>query len=777
MTQFPPENRIVQKPSLAQANVFSFGEWQVDVNARVLTNGQTKHQLQAKPMQLLLFLADNAGEVVSRKVIVEQVWPDIVINDHALTNIVGKLRKVLNDDPSQPRILETIPKAGYRFIAPINRTDIPSQSTAKNEAVVEKSKRRHILALISILPILSLLFLIYLASQYQVSEKPSTKSTVLVENKPLSVAVLPLDIIGDQPDKGYYSDGMTEEIRYALGRAETLKVAARTSSDYFRNQSVKVTDIGQQLDVNRVIAGTVRYSGKNVRIHMEITDATTGFQVWAQQYDSSMNGLMFIKRQIVEDIFLALELPALDMSQYATHSYSAFDLYLLGNHYLKQRTADSINKSIEFFEQSIEADSKYANAYAGLATAFYLSGNYGYLSMGEAQHKARITIEKAIQLQPSNAKVLAISGMVFARAGDTEKAKSYLRQSLAQNPNNTEAMIWLGSQLSAEGQFKRSNEFFREAQKRDPLNALSNLLASREYFRTGQYNSGTALIENAISFSDDKQKLLGEQVAWASQYGFLADALKTSIELKNSHPESHESFLALSRTYLSLGQIDNFNYWLARATKAAPDNFNVVSLQFIQRMVDTDWSSAESFAKEKLQAHQKSTQGNSDIFTGFYRVYIAQSLWMQNDCEGVIDSLVSLLDNKNLIAYPMLKNPVNKFLAACYLKISQPELASPLLDESLKQTLAEYEQGIRNPDHLASLAGLYAMSGKEKLALKSLKTAIDNGFNNRAVFYWLPDFDSLKDNSEYLNLRNSVSSHIEKESNNIQKSTTFPAVQ
>src|SRR6202162_470995 len=361
-------------------------------------------RVQQQPIKLLEVLLERPGEVVTREELRSRVWPDESFGDfdQALNIAVGKLRSALGDSAENPRFIETLPKRGYRFIADVSVVDadaprkrlesVPGDLPATEPvhklqaaelAVVPKrrlwSARRVIvgLALVVSLPLAVWLF-------HSGSRAPAGIR---------SLAVLPLDNLSGDASQNYFADGMTDELITDLAQISALRVISRTSVMIYKGARKPLPEIARELNVDAVVEGTVLRSGDQVRITAQLIEASTDRHLWSQSYKGELRDTLALQNRVASAIadqirinLTPQEQSALKTAKVKVVKPEAYESYLKGRYFWNKRTADSLKAALAYFNQAIEEDQKYAQAYSGLADTYALMGDWQYGR--SAEHKS-----------------------------------------------------------------------------------------------------------------------------------------------------------------------------------------------------------------------------------------------------------------------------------------------------------------------------------------------------------------------------------------------------
>jgi TolB-like protein/DNA-binding winged helix-turn-helix (wHTH) protein/Tfp pilus assembly protein PilF len=587
------------------------GDWTVEPGLDRLRRGDIEVGLEPRQMDVLMYLAGRRGEVVSADALIGEVWKGIVVSDDAVYQCISKLREALGDDSQNPRYIETIPKRGYRLIAPARYVDEQNGDTDAPELTSKTTygARRKGLALTG------LLVLVLLVAIYQFSDL--NKAPSAPEH---SIAVLAFTDLSPDGDQEYFADGIAEDLLNALATVPQLKVTGRTSSFTFRERNEDLRIIGEVLGVAHVLEGSVRRDGNRVRVTAQLIDAKSGFHLWSGTYDRKLTDIFAIQEEISRAIADALKVRLLTAGEdpsivRAAGDVGAYNLYLLGRHHIDKRTRADLERATGYFQQALVLDPDYADPYVGLAEANLLpfigvSDIYlliindtgdGGLSAADAVARALPFIEKALALIPEMAEAYASLGLLRMVERDYAAAETALKRAIALNPNFSRAYAWLSSTLANQNKDRESFEALSRSLELDPLSlranvnmiralALRNRMAdargaakrftemypdsplpyfslSQVYFFNGDLVQTVRFLEKSLSLDPD---LPGPRNMLGFIYAMLGDMDK-SLELMRGFPERGLLQLAWGQPEEGLDTVHDH-------LRAAPDNPLMVML-------------------------------------------------------------------------------------------------------------------------------------------------------------------------------------------------------
>ena len=329
------------------------------------------------------------------------------------------------------------------------------------------------------------------------------------EDKP-SMAVLPFVNISSDPENEYFSDGLTEELINALTKLKNIRVVARTSAFAFKSKQADIRDIGNQLGVQWVLEGSVRKSGKRIRITAQMISVEDGYHLWSEKYDCNLEDIFAIQDEIASKISekLQSQFPEAisELQKGKRPDVSAYELYLQGRYYFSKFSPEWTLKAQKAYLDAISIDPSFALAYAGLADTYvFLTNPIGLLDGREALPKARDAAEEALRLEPKLSEAYAALGSVATYLDwDIEKAQTYFEKAIALNPDNVNARLWYELALSLLDQnFDTALRHMNYALKIDPLNLLILLRTGYLYVYKYDYDTAIHYFKKIISLEPD----------------------------------------------------------------------------------------------------------------------------------------------------------------------------------------------------------------------------------------------------------------------------------
>jgi TolB-like protein/DNA-binding winged helix-turn-helix (wHTH) protein len=493
--------------------VIQFDGWSVNFDSGEITRDGNTHRLQDQPLQILEELVDHPGEVVSREQLIARLWPTGVVEfDTGLNSAMRKLRIALRDDAETPRYIETLPRKGYRFIGRIDDhtpvMGIPTLPTHyiptsfETGAVIGRrasDRRAPIKRLafgfgsILLAAVLALVAWKMPGKLFQVDQA--------VENLP-TIVVLPLVDMSVEQNEQALCDGLTEELSNWLANIPTLRVVARTSAFAFKDQPQDIRKIAKALGATHVLEGSLRRSGNQLRITVQLIAAETGLHIWSKPYDFPIGDIFQIEetvsRSIAEAMHLTLSAETAERwAQREPDKMETLELYLLGRARQNRRTAEDNLKSIEYFRRAVDADPKYIPALTGLAESLLNGLSLNHAPLEDVKFEVEPLVDRAMQLNPNLAEVLAVKGWLLTEEFRFDEALPLLQRATKLNPNDAASHRFLGNLYDRRAQPGEALKHYSAAARLDPMDFISHVFRCMELVDLREFGDATAACARA----------------------------------------------------------------------------------------------------------------------------------------------------------------------------------------------------------------------------------------------------------------------------------------
>jgi TolB-like protein/DNA-binding winged helix-turn-helix (wHTH) protein/Flp pilus assembly protein TadD len=510
-----------------------FGVFEVDPQAGELRKQGRKIKLQEQPFQILVLLLDHRGQVVSREDLRHRLWPgDTFVDfDHSLNTAIMRLREAIGDSPENPRFIETIPKRGYRFIAPIEEVSPPlPEKPTPGQAVTVHSENAPIgpvagrekwievpegagaptggLGLKRFINrtkiVVAAALLILGIAGYSIHAVNASKAKL---QRIASLVVLPLENVSGDKDQDYFADGMTDELIAHLAKIRSLRVISRTTAMAYKDSRKPLSEIARDLNVDGVVEGTVLRAGNRVRITAELVQVSTDRHLWAETYESPVGDILTLQGQVASAIVneVSVQLTPEDQKRLAssprTVNAEAYEDYLKGRYYWSKRSEEGINKAIEYFEAATQKDPNYALGYAGLADCYSVVGStiVGTMPAAEASPKAKAAAQKALEIDDSLGEAeTSLASVRFNYDWDWPAAASGFQRAIELNPSYATAYQRYSLYLMAMGRARESLEQINLARQLDPLSLSINFSLGWRLYMARHYDQAIEQLRNTL---------------------------------------------------------------------------------------------------------------------------------------------------------------------------------------------------------------------------------------------------------------------------------------
>lgn len=469
------------------SDFYEFGRFRVKSDERVLRRGEDLVPLTPKAFDILLTLLENDGRIVNKDDLMKKVWPNTFVEEGNLTQNVSLLRKALGESANGPQFIETVPRRGYRFVAPVNRVaengqdhvienaaELPTQLPTNAQETQPSGKARSIsdsgrwTSLSRRLPAVALTLAIVLAAVAGVAYLSARNKAGASPNAIQSIAVLPFVDDSVDGDAEFLDDEIAASLVNSLTKLPKLRVVPRSVMVTYKGRNVDPRQVGQELNVRAVVTGRVHRRGDTISIQADLIDLDSVSQIWGQHYERRLSDILLVQEEISRDIFenLRLKLNVEEQKQ-----LEAYRLYLKGRNAWNKRTREGMQQGIDFFQQAINADPNYAAAYAGLADCYNMQVIYGVDSPRDGFPKAKAAAVKALEMDETLAEAhTSLAFIKFRWDRDRVEAEREFLLAIKHKATYAPAHQWYSSYLVA---LERFDEAIAEAKRTAELEPLS----------------------------------------------------------------------------------------------------------------------------------------------------------------------------------------------------------------------------------------------------------------------------------------------------------------
>lgn len=510
---------------------FRVAEWEIDVASHRMRRGGETVKLEPRTMAVLVYLAAHAGQVVTREELEREVWAGRVVGYEALSSAIAKLRRAFEDEPRQPRIIETVPKAGYRLLAEVERMpeqpgpeqagpgdpQAPDASRAEGDrpsTVVRGTPPGKLVGRrLQLLAVGGLAFVLLAAAvaiwlwRWHPTAPPDPSADVV--GRP-SVAVLPFDNLSADRGQDFFADGLTSDLITDLSRISGLFVIARHSVFAYEDPSKPVTEIADELGVRFVVEGSVRRADGRIRINAQLVDGATGMNVWSERYERDEMEVFVLQDEVITDIIdtLAVKLTESERVQLARHGtddLEAYDYYLRAEHrWLSCIDIGCEGEVIALYRQAIALDPGFVDAYAGIAKAALATWRWNSSNVmpgAAARRLAYDAASKVLSLDASDPRAYSVLATIQTIEARHEQALQSARSAVRLDPNSADAHSTLAWILMVAGRHEEAQSEMEAALRHNPKPpAWYHAQLGMIEFLRHDYEMAIALISEASEF-------------------------------------------------------------------------------------------------------------------------------------------------------------------------------------------------------------------------------------------------------------------------------------
>ena len=490
-----------------------FGDCEIDVAGFSLLRGGQPCAIEPQVLELLIHLARNPDRLITKDELIEAIWHGRVVSDTTINSRIKSARQAIGDDGKQQAMIKTVHGRGLRFVAAVRIEARGGGETAPDAAG---------------------------GAANAASRKPHP-------DKP-SIAVLPFSNLSGDPEQEYFSDGITEDIIIALSSVTGLFVLGRNTVFTCKGRAVNLTRIAQELDVAYLLEGSVRKSGRQVRINAQLIDGASGGHLWAARYDRDLTDVFAVQDEIARTIVDQLKVTLLPAQRAAivqqpTESIEAYTFYLRGREFLHRRSRSSYRVARQMFARAVELDPLYARAQASLAICD--SKLHSKFGVGNPVADILAAAERAIELDPNLAEAHAARGFALNTQGRRAEALTVLERALALDPDCCEANEFIAEFHFQDGAFERAAAYFLRVMEIQP----------------GDYRApfGLEMIYQSLGRAEEAEK-------------YARIGLERAEEEIRLHPESNLPLELGAAVLATRGERERAMDWIARALAIDPED-------------------------------------------------------------------------------------------------------------------------------------------------------------------------------------------------------------
>ena len=527
-------------------SVIRFENYELDLAAEELRKQGSSLKLQPQPFKILAYLASHSGELITRQELRDHVWPgDTFVDfDLAINQAIKQIRAVLNDDAERPRVIATLPRRGYRFIAktasaaaaearlqqvsPEGHEENAKHTAVSKPSVPHISHPRPWVALGAVV----LLIATVIAYRFATPKRPAAQ---------MRIVVLPFQNLTGDPNQEFFADGMTEEMISRLGamNPNRLGVIARTSAVKYKNSGKGINQIGHEMGVDYVLEGSVREAGSHVRVTAQLIRVSDQMHVWSESFDRGFKDVVELQSDVAQAIARRIDVglgqrraappPATQVS------WEAYSAYLKGRHLLlDNKTEATIMVALQYFQHAIELDPNFALAYAGQADAYAEQADAD-LAPEKAFVLSKQTALRALSINPDLAEAhVSLANALFYSEWKWADAEREYKRALELKPTYEEAHHSYSHYLTLAGRHAEAIEESQLLLRLDPLSSHMNSHLGLAYLKAGRFDEALAQFKKTIALDPNYMRVyvhLGFAYEWRKMFPEAITAYKKGVSL------------------------------------------------------------------------------------------------------------------------------------------------------------------------------------------------------------------------------------------------------
>lgn len=613
----------------------------------------------------------------------------------------------------------------------------------KSGGAQENTPRVNIKTTVSVAGTLTLALVVTLACQLWLEgQTPQNTATLANEQQPIaqtllsngkkeSIAILPFVPFSNDVEDEFFADGMVEELLNLLAKIPDLQVAARTSSFAYKGVSNKtIVEIGRELGVDTILEGSIRKNDttNKIRVTAQLIKVSTGEHLWSETYDREYRDIFQIQddiaRAVVDKMKVTLLGEATPFEAIAeTNNVDAMVAFGKGQQELAHRTAPSISKALQHFQDAVKFDADYARAHVGIADANILLALYGNLSKQQANVAAKQALNTAFQLNPQLAAAHATQGLLLSES-DAEKAKQSFKQAIAINPNYAMTYMWYGSLLQSSGDISGAHKLFEQAYVLDPKSPVAAYNVAWCYYQVGAEKKAM----------DVFSQIIGNDPYFPGAYNLVGDILSTRGRLDESigmykralevDPINKKAIKGLLIANMDMGKVEQTQQWFDYANKLE-SQFSVADITFMKARF---YASQGQVIKAINSLKEVKFTGDKTQMNDYVEGEIA---FYQGNYAQAISSFERLRSSNSInddYFYYLSEGQSAVHLAYAYLQVAEPVQAKNIIDGFARFLEKGKTKASNDPSYYYNMALINALQNNKTETYQYFQGAIDAGW-------------------------------------------------
>jgi TolB-like protein/lipopolysaccharide biosynthesis regulator YciM len=568
-------------------------------------------------------------------------------------------------------------------------------------------------------------------TQQQFAKQQAMADAQLASNKASTIAVLPFSDDSEAQDQGYLALGLAEEMTSLLGSAGTFKVSASRSSQFLAEQGLNAQQIGERLQVDTVLTGSVKATGQRLNVRVALMDVNSGSTLWNNSYARQLTEVADIEQDIGRSVVNLLQDKYTEtgslQSLASTRNADAYVLYLKGREQYRKQTTEAMQQARQLFEQAVALDPEYARGYVGLADTLVLlaegqagEAGFGVIKADIAASLAQQNIDKALARQPELAEAYAVLGLVSAMQGELTKAIADYDKAIKLNPSLAIAYMWKFLALNSLQHFDASLLALQQAQQLDPLFQTNTYNLGRALTRAGHFDEAAAIFKQMqLDFPQSPFSHQGLADIYFSQ-GNLVGAIAEARKAIALSPANHTLGHKLISPMVNLGLTDIVKQMASDKAWASTTDFYQETLLIFEQ----DFAELFSRMDFKLAAHP------DDYWLQFEAAWYQAMFGDKKKALDLFTKDFKLIDPAEWFGMPHCSPAIE--VAWAELELGNEALAHSLIEECSVLLEQQLQSSITYFELHYLAARIYALNSQPKEAINALEKALDIGWRE----YW-----------------------------------------
>jgi len=582
-------------PSSSERPVCTFGLFELEMSTGELRRSGRPIRLAPQPTRLLVALVERAGQIVTREELKRSIWGDDTFVDfeQGLNFCIRQIRGALGDNAENPRFIETLPRRGYRMMAPVARLAAAVVPSARPETHEGGAVRRFAWATWLLLIGIGLVATAGAYLAFRVRQIGTAPTRTMI-------AVLPFQDVGGDPEQQYFSDGFTGELIAQLGRLNPARIGviARTSTLAYRDTTKGADRIGRELGAQHLVEGTVRRSGDRVRISAQLIRVSDQSHVWAEIFEGDVRDILRLQQDVGHAIAQHVVVTLGPAAGTATRTVEpdVYELYLRGRFLWNRRRAPDADTAVASFQEAVRRDPMFAPAYAGLADAVVVGSRPAALAAAD----------KALAIDDGLAEAHSAKAHALMHRLQWDLSEAEFRRSIALDPSYVPAHYFYSEYLLARGRCPEARAEAMQGMTLDPLSAIATHVVGVTLYYCRDYEASLPYFRKALEldpghhWSHYRMGLVFEQqhayaaalaehkftdplvAAYAYALTGRTEETRAILSRHLARPEPQLNPYFIAEAYVGLGEYDEALKWLAVAVER--QIYQVVFLQADPRL-------------------------------------------------------------------------------------------------------------------------------------------------------------------------------------------------